>query len=221
MIGTSNPKSVLVIGATGNIGRKTLKEVLDLGHRVTAFGRSVDRLDPLDGMTVAQGDVTNASDVSAAMPGHDVVILAFGAPLNRQTIFTGTDVCETGTRHVVAAMRAAGVPRLVVMTSIGAGDSAGHGSWPFRTLVKPILLGRIMKDRSAQEEVVRKAGLPEWVIVRPSELTDGARSSAVREVTRFDGVPETGKIARASVAAYLATKVVDTRHDGQAVLIST
>ncbi|MEJ6395994.1 NAD(P)H-binding protein [Gymnodinialimonas sp. 2305UL16-5] len=211
---------VLVIGATGNIGRYTLAEVTALGHEVTAFGRSVDRIAPFDGLSIQKGDVTNAEGLAAAMPGHDVVILTFGAPLNRQTIFHGTDVCETGTRNVVSAMNEAGVPRLVAMTSIGAGDSSGHGSWPFRNLVKPILLGRIMKDRTAQEDVVRGCGLPSWVIVRPAELTDGEKRTELREFVTFDGNDEPGSIARISVAAYLAGKVIDTSHDGGAVLIS-
>ncbi|MCF6446038.1 NAD(P)-dependent oxidoreductase [Nereida sp. MMG025] len=211
---------VLVVGATGNIGRLTLKAVAEAGHEVTAFGRSVDRIEPFEGLTIEKGDVTSATDLARAIPGHDAVILTFGAPLNRETIFRGTNVCETGTRNVVDAMKAAGVPRLVAMTSIGAGDSSGHGSWPFRNLIKPILLGRIMKDRTAQEDVVRQSGLPEWVIVRPSELTDNDRRDDLREIISFAGQPEPSSVARASVAAYLAKKTTDKSHDGQAVVIS-
>lgn len=211
---------VIVIGATGQIGRLTLKAVAAEGHAVTAFGRSVDRIEPIDGLEIEKGDVTSQEDLARALPGHDAVILTFGAPLNRTTILQGTDVCETGTRHVVEAMKDAGVPRLIAMTSIGAGDSSGHGRWPFRTIIKPVLLGRIMKDRTAQEAVVRASALPEWVIVRPAELTDGPMTAKLRELTGFDGVPEPTVVSRASVAAYLAGKVVDQQHDQQAVLIS-
>lgn len=211
---------VLVIGATGKIGRHALNEVAALGHQVTAFGRLVDRIEPFDGLTIHKGDVTKTDDLARAMPGHDAVVLTFGAPLNRTTILQGTDVCQSGTRAVVQAMKDAGVPRLIAMTSIGAGDSSGHGSWPFRTIIKPVLLGRIMNDRTAQEKVVRTSGLPEWVIVRPAELKDGRRSTQLREFVRFDRGSEPSSIARISVAAYLAAKVTDKAHDSRAVLIS-
>ncbi|WP_419555517.1 NAD(P)-dependent oxidoreductase [Pseudaestuariivita rosea] len=79
---------VLIIGATGKISRHTIAEVATLGHDVTAFGRSVERIKPFERLTVVKGDVTNAQDLAAAMPCHDVVILTFGAPLNRKTIFS-------------------------------------------------------------------------------------------------------------------------------------
>ena len=211
---------ILVIGATGKIGRHTIAEVAALGHDVTAFGRSVERIEPFARLSVVKGDVTNAQDLAAAIPSHDAVILTFGAPLNRKTILFGTDVCEVGTRAVVTAMRDAQVPRLVAMTSIGAGDSSGHGSWPFRNIIKPVLLGRIMKDRTAQERVVRESGLPEWVIVRPAELTDGLKNTNPREFTSFDDKEEPGAISRSSVAAYLAGRVLNKDHDKAAVLIS-
>ncbi|MFQ6548637.1 NAD(P)-dependent oxidoreductase [Aestuariibius sp. 2305UL40-4] len=211
---------VLIIGATGKIGRHTLAEVVALGHDVTAFGRSVSRIEPFERLTIVKGDVTNAQDLAAVMPSHDAVILTFGAPLNWKTVLVGTDVCETGTRAVITAMQAAQVPRLVAMTSIGAGNSSGHGSWPFRNVIKPVLLGRIMRDRTAQERVVRESGLPEWVIVRPAELTDGPKNTNLREFTSFDGIEEPSAISRLSVAAYLAGKVSDKSHDNGAVLIS-
>ncbi|WP_419555516.1 NAD(P)H-binding protein [Pseudaestuariivita rosea] len=121
---------------------------------------------------------------------------------------------------MVTAMKASRVPRLVAMTSIGAGDSSGHGSWPFRNIIKPVLLGRIMRDRTAQERVVRESGVPEWVIVRPAELTDGVKNMNLREFTSFDGIEEPGAISRLSGAAYLAGKVSNKSHDNGAVLIS-
>ncbi|SLN71386.1 3 beta-hydroxysteroid dehydrogenase/Delta 5--_4-isomerase [Roseivivax jejudonensis] len=117
---------VLVFGATGKVGRLTVDAALAAGHAVTAFARSPDRLAPRPGLTPFTGDVTKASDVADAMTGQDVVILTFGAPVNRRTILQDTDICESGTRNAVAAMQEAGTPRLIATTSIGVGDSAGR-----------------------------------------------------------------------------------------------
>jgi nucleoside-diphosphate-sugar epimerase len=211
---------VLVVGATGKIGGLIIAECLSLGHEVTAYGRSVDRIKPAKGLYVAKGDVHDAASIEAVMPDHDVVVLTFGAIASFGTLLFGTDVCEAGTRNVITAMKSAGVRRLIAMTSIGAGDSSGHGSWPFRNIIKPVILGRIMKDRTRQEQLVRSSDLPEWVIVRPAELNDGPRSERLRLFTAFDGESEPSNIARASVAAFLAKSASDHTHGRGSVLIS-
>jgi putative NADH-flavin reductase len=211
---------VLVVGATGKVGRMVVQESLRLNHHVTAFGRSVDHITPTDQLTIAKGDVRDTKSIDATMPGHDVVVLTFGAILSFRTILFDTDVCETGTRNIVSAMKRAGIPRLVAMTSIGAGNSAGHGSWMFRNIIKPVMLGRIMKDRSRQEEVVRASTLPKWVIVRPAELNDGDRTEKLRHFTSFDGLSEPSTISRSSVAAFLVKMISDQTYDKSDVLIS-
>lgn len=211
---------ILVVGATGNIGRRTVAEALELGIEVTAFSRSSRGFEPTTGLTLCSGDVHNPDDLAAALPGHDAVILTFGAPLNRDTILRPTDICEVGTRNVVAAMQDHGVPRLIAMTSIGAGFSKGRGRWPFRTIIARFLLRNILKDRSAQEQVVMASELPEWVIVQPAELTNGPRSTDLRRMSGFDGQPQPSTVSRSSVAAFLASMTTDKTYDGGSVLIS-
>jgi putative NADH-flavin reductase len=212
--------NVLVLGATGKIGRLTVDEALRQGHHVTAFGRAIDRIAPAQNLRIVRGDVSDAASISKVLPGHDAVILTFGAIPNFTTLAFGTDVCEVGTRHVIGAMKGQGTKRLIAMTSIGAGDSAGHGRWVFRTIIKPVILGRIMKDRSKQEELVRASGLAEWVIVRPAELNDGPRSEDLRYFRSFDGKTEPSVISRTSVAAFLAKLISDRSYDQGSVLIS-
>jgi uncharacterized protein YbjT (DUF2867 family) len=211
---------VLIIGATGQIGRLTIREALNLGHEVTAVGRSVERIKPEKGLQIVKADVQDANSILNVVAGHDVVVLTFGAMKDFKTLLLGTQVCEVGTKNVVAAMKHHGIRRLVAMTSIGAGDSSGHGSWVFRNIIKPVLLGRIIKDRTAQEEWVRTSGLPEWVIVRPAVLNDNERSTQLRTFTAFDGQSEPSTIARASVAAFLAKAIADRTYDGRSVLIT-
>jgi putative NADH-flavin reductase len=212
--------NVLVVGATGKIGYLTVLEALRQGHNVTAFGRAIERIAPAPNLRIVRGDVSDPKSVASVIHGHDVAVLGFGAIPNFRTLTLGTDVCEVGTRHVIGAMKAAGTKRLIAMTSIGAGNSAGHGRWLFRAIIKPVILGRIMKDRSRQEELVRASGLAEWVIVRPAELNDGSRSEDLRYFSTFDGKTEPSVISRASVAAFLAKSITDQSYDYVSVLIS-
>ena len=211
---------VLIIGATGHVGGFTLKAALEAGHEVTAFGRSIDHIEEESPrLTKFKGDAMEAADLARAVPGHDAVILTHGAPLNADTLLHQPELMEESTKLIVATMQAAGVPRLVCMTSIGAGDSAGHGRFVFRNVIEPVLLGRIMKDRTAQEEVVKAAGLPEWVIVRPTELSDDP-SSAVRIITDLEAETDPTTIAREDVGRTLVRMLTDKQYDGKAITIT-
>ena len=85
--------------------------------------------------------------------------------------------------------------------------------------MEPVLLGRIMQDRDAQERVVRESGLPEWVIVRPTELADGA-PAPVRTILDLEAEPEPTTIARADVARTLVALLEDRAHDGRAIVVT-
>lgn len=192
----------LIIGATGKVGGFALESALNRGHHVRAFGRSTDNIDRTsDYLETFKGDVTSYADVSRAVAGREVVILAFGAPMNFDNLIHVPSVCEDGTRNVVKAMQSHGVRRLICMTMIGAGDSRNHGRFIFRDVILPVMLGRIVEDRNAQEDVVRNSEL-DWTIVRPTELTDDAGAGGYRVIEDLEGVTAK-KIAREDVGHYL------------------
>jgi putative NADH-flavin reductase len=210
---------ILIIGAAGQVGRLTVERALAAGHEVTAFARSRNEMEPRPRLTYSQGDVLVAADVDAVVQGHDAVILTFGAPLTRDTVLHQPSLCETGTRHVVAALARSGSAHLVCMTSLGAGNSAHHGRFIFRNLVAPLMLGRILRDRTAQEDVVQSSRLNNWVIVRPTELADGD-PAAVRIISNLDHETEPTTITRASVAQVIVDLASDHRFDRSAITIT-
>lgn len=210
---------ILIIGANGHIGRFAVDYALADGHMVTAFARSHHDTLSRPNLTRVVGDVLVAVDVIAAVPGHDCVILAFGAPLNRDSVLHQPSLCETGTRNVVEALQRVGHGRLICMTSLGAGDSAHHGGFLFRNVLAPVMLGRILRDRTAQENVVTRSGLEDWVIVRPTELSD-AEAAPVRVIRDLDAEPEPTTISRASVAQMLVGLASNHAFDRSAITIT-
>ena len=211
---------VLIIGATGHVGLETVRYGLEEGYRVKAFGRSTDKITlQSDTLFVVKGDATNRTDVAKALHGVDVVILTHGAPLKADTILHEPDLMKKSTALIVDEMAKAGVSRLICMTSLGAGDSEGHGRLIFQKFIEPVLLGRILKDRTAQEEIVRAAALPEWVIVRPTELTDGD-SKPVRVIHDLDQEEEPKMINRTDVARFLISLVANKTHDSETIVIT-
>jgi putative NADH-flavin reductase len=82
--------SVLVLGATGSIGRFVVEELLARGHRVTAFSRSASRFGGLAGhATPHTGDALDGRAVSRAVAGQDAVVYTLGAGnVCRTTLFS-------------------------------------------------------------------------------------------------------------------------------------
>lgn len=196
---------VLICGASGNIGRLTVAKALKIGHEVTAFARSVHKLEDQDHLYKVQGDVMDANRVNAVMPEQDAVMVVFGAPLNWSTFTQIPDLCTVGTTNIINAMKQHQVKRLICMTGIGAGDSKGHGRWMFDNLILPIILKHIYIDKNRQEQIVMQSNL-DWTIVRPAELTDEPESGDYRVLIDLKG-KKAKTISRADVADFLVQQI--------------
>lgn len=164
---------ILVVGATGATGRLVVDELLGRGHEVTALVRRPG----CAAQRVVVGDVTDPTAVDAAVAGQDAVVVTLGIRENALLVRllgsrrTPIDVRSRGTRHLVEAMRRHGVPRLVVQTTYGAGDS-WPGLSPSWKLIFSAVLRPQLADTERQEAIVRDSGL-DWVLVRPVALVDG------------------------------------------------
>src|SRR5438445_12846415 len=103
---------IAVVRATGRTGRLVLNEGLRRGFAMTAFSRRPANLAGVPGLTeVVSGDARNLEDVRRAVRGQDAVIsIVSSEGLGPTTVMS--DVM----RAEVAAMRAEGVCRLVVVS---------------------------------------------------------------------------------------------------------
>ena len=110
---------VIVFGATGKTGIHVCWEALEQGHEVTAFTRSVGKVEGKGlRLQVTQGTVTDVDSVAAAVASQDAAIVALGSNglRDRTTL-------SVGTRNVVDGMVNHGVGRLVVLSAAGVGES--------------------------------------------------------------------------------------------------
>lgn len=194
---------LVVIGATRGIGQATVREARSRGHQVTALvrpGRERPAMDPE--VRVVPGDAADPVALAAAVAGQDAVVSSLGVPVRAENV----TLFSESTRHLLAAMGAAGVTRLVAVTGIGAGDSRGHGGFVYDRIVQPFLLRSAYEDKDRQEALIRGSDR-QWLIVRPGPLTNGPRSGAYRALTDLAGVKKAGKISRADVAAFIVDQL--------------
>jgi putative NADH-flavin reductase len=135
---------LLVIGASRGIGLETVKAALRAGHSVRALARSAASILTQDaGLERVSGDALDSDTIRNALKDVNVVIQTLGVDISPRAIFQRTTLFSRSTRILVDAMKAAGVKQLIAVTSLGAGDSRGHGGFLYDTLAFPLLLKRL------------------------------------------------------------------------------
>ena len=141
--------NILVFGATGPLGQRIVAAALPAGHQVTAFVRTAGRLDPHPGLREATGDVLDPGSVAAAVPGHDAVISALG---HSSPSAAGRNLYP-GASYIISAMAAAGVGRLIWISSHGVGDARGHSGLVLERIFVPLRLRGEFAYKERQEAV--------------------------------------------------------------------
>lgn len=194
--------TILVLGATGPTGRLIVSQALARGYEVTALVRSPEKAADMKGVRLVVGDARDEKTMRQAVTGQDAVISALGTPASP---FKQVTLLSSATRALVNAMKTEQVSRLIAITGLGAGDSAGHGGFLFDKLIFPLLLRNVYADKNRQEAVVRESGL-DWTIIRPTVLNKKAGRGNVRALTDLSGL-HGGTIAREDVAKFVLDQV--------------
>jgi uncharacterized protein len=102
---------IVLYGATGNSGQRILQELTTRGHEVTAVARNIAKLSST--VKAAKDDLTNVDAIAAIIAGANVVVSAYAPPQDN------TDALLGVTERQIAAVKKAGVPRLIVVGGAG------------------------------------------------------------------------------------------------------
>lgn len=107
---------ILITGATGNVGRELVGQLLDKGAPVRALGRDERKLAALPArVEQVVGDLDNPETLEVAMQGVEHVYIV--TPVTQQVI------------NLLEAARGAGVRLVVKQSTIEADRSLGPGKW--------------------------------------------------------------------------------------------
>ncbi|MQB41796.1 SDR family oxidoreductase [Rhizobium sp. ICMP 5592] len=176
---------ILVVGATGSIGRYVVEEALRERHGVRALVRSRGKLHLPPEVEVVAGDLTQPHTLPTAVDGIGAIVFTHGS-------HGGASAAEAidygGVRNILAALGDRRV-RIALMTSIGVTDRREAHDWKRRA-----------------ERLVRASGLP-YTIVRPGwfDYNDANQFRLVllQGDKRQSGTPRDGVIARRQLAEVL------------------
>lgn len=212
---------VLVVGATQNTGLEIVRELRARGVPVVASVRSTSNTAALDALGIEKVvfDAMNAEEVRAAIvPGRfSAVVSTLGTaardlPERRgwfEALTEGQNKMDPekrpdfkGNRNLVDAAKAAGVPRFVLVTVIGTGDSARAAPALARRALADIMP---LKDQA--ERHLRESGL-QWTVIRPGGL--GTRVLAATGTARLtDDVASFSYIGRVDLARLVVNALGD------------
>jgi 2-alkyl-3-oxoalkanoate reductase len=158
--------NVLIIGATGVLGRNVIPRLLEGGHHVRAIVRRSQSVRYLEqaGVEVRSGDIFDRSSLEAASIGCDAALhLATAIPKDGNRDWSLNDrVRREGTRNLLDAVLKNGVRRYIQQSiTLLYGDNG-------RQIVDesaPLQVSPISQSAADMEEMVRSSGI-EWSILR-------------------------------------------------------
>jgi uncharacterized protein YbjT (DUF2867 family) len=182
---TAKPHRVLVIGATGSIGRLAVATAARHGLQVRAFARDPERARKLlPGVEVFQGDLEDPASLAAAVRDVDAIVFTHGSDSDgRPDAFKRIDYgAVASTLEALNGRR----PRLALMTSINV-TRRDNGAYK-----------ELLDWKRRSERLVRLSGAA-YTIVRPSWFSSGAGSRLLIE----QGDAGSGAVSREQVAEVL------------------
>ncbi|MBT7451283.1 MAG: NAD(P)H-binding protein, partial [Rhodospirillaceae bacterium] len=186
--------AVLVFGGTRNTGLEIIKILAARGDSVTAFVRPTSDVSALNdlGVTLFEGDALDADSVRAAFDAE-----SYGAVISSLGSTRGdSPVDDVGTINVAEAAKATGVDRILMVSSIGAGES--KGALPFYVRW---ILGSALERKTTAENHLMASGL-DYTIIRPGGLGEGP-ASETGQLIEGSEIFAFGQISRAEVARLL------------------
>ncbi|NYE38292.1 uncharacterized protein YbjT (DUF2867 family) [Nocardioides cavernae] len=208
------------MGASRGTGAELVEELAERGHVVTAFSRRAGAHP--EGVRTVTGDVLDADALGKAMVGQDAVAVTLGIPDNpfrvrlTRRASSRLDVRSAGTRAVLDAMGEHDVPRLVVQSTYGIGDTYRHLPLALKAFFTLGIRPQV-RDHERQEEVVRESGLA-WTIVRPTVLHDEATDAPAHVST--DDLAPTMRVSRRQVARVEADAIEDDSRHAQVLSVT-
>jgi putative NADH-flavin reductase len=132
--------NIVLYAASGRAGRCILDELVSRGHQVTAVARNPDKLP--ETVKRVRDDLSSAERIAEIISGADAVVSAYGPPRDDARFTATTDYTDQivdVTERLIAAVRKAAVPRLIVVGGAGSLEfspgvtvlKSGHWPQPF------------------------------------------------------------------------------------------
>jgi len=148
---------ILVVGATGNLGRKVVRSLRASGEEVRAMTRVISKADELKalGAQPVRGDLTDPESLDFALRGARAVVLAAHSLLGRGAE-SSEAVDDEGHRALLERAKSAGVRHIIYTSVLGASSDHPLDFW---------------RTKARVEQHVRESGI-DYTIIRPTSFME-------------------------------------------------
>ncbi len=209
---------IALFGASGATGMLLTERCLAVGYEVAALLRRPAEFAYAGQVRVVEGTAFDVAAVRQTVAGADVVMSALGARSLKKE-----DVLERAVPLIVAAMKEAGVRRIIVLGSAGAlSDSLKKQPAWRRWFVQKIVYNTFLKWAVASQidqwKVLSASGLDFTMVMPPMLLNSPGRGTY-----RIDGeaLPRGGsRIAREDVADFMMDQIGSREWVGKGVYVA-
>jgi putative NADH-flavin reductase len=159
---------IAIVGATGFIGSKLRDEAVSRGHVVTALTRSPGKLPRRDHIIPALSDVNDVATLTAYFRGRDAVIHSYapGRGLGAEELM---EKQRAGTLSIIAAVKAAGIKRLLAVGGAGSLEVA-PGVAHFDTPEFPAAYQGGARATAQIKDLLRAEKDLDWTFLCPSTM---------------------------------------------------
>jgi nucleoside-diphosphate-sugar epimerase len=199
---------VAIAGAHGQIAQRLIKLLLARGDAVTGLVRNPAHVGELEQLgaraVVCDLERSEIETVSAALAGSDAAVFAAGAGPGSSAERKLT-MDRDGAITLLRAAAQAGVPRFVIVSSVGA-ENPPSGDEVFSVYLRA----------KAEADAAVKTSDRAWTVVRPGRLTDDPGTGRVR----IDVEPFRGDVTRDDVAEVIAAVLAEPRSAGAVLYVN-
>lgn len=223
----------LLLGASGRTGQKVVSELLSQGHTAVALVRSEQSLAPRAGLTIVIGSPLSQSDIRGALTAApnmipSAAIFTLNTVRKSDSPFAPqvtpprflADTCA----NACQVLEQAGISRIIVMSTAGAGDSWGNLPMLSKAFLGWTNVKYVLKDHNILDEEIRKTNM-EWTLVRPVRLDfdkeDAVGGGDVRTLGGDgQGMSMKDSITVASVAKFLVKVATEKLYVRESVVVT-
>ena len=207
--------NVTILGATGRTGQELVKQALAAGHEVVAYVRNAEKITQTHPhLRVVVGGLEDDDALREAFRGVDAVVSGLGPVGNKPDYVLGR-----GMPHIITAMQAEKVSRLVLSTGAGVrmpGDTPGLFDRVMGGLLN-LFAKHVLEDSRRMVTAVVESNLA-WTIVRVPVLNDKPATGNLRVGMVGQGTGT--QLSRADMAAFMLAQLNDEQYVRQAPVIS-
>lgn len=206
---------LLLLGGTGTAGREIVRAAVTSSDEVVAYAPDVSGFEVHDDLTAVAGALDDPDAVGAAANGADVAVVVLDADGRTP------GVAPADLDGLLAALDEAAVPRGLLVSAFGVGDSSRLASWRAQSVYRT--LSRRAYDATDAAHGLVHQRRTVWTTLLPVRLRDGMPHPShaiapVAEVRRIVGLP---LLPYANLGAAVVDLARSGEFAGQSVVVSS